>query len=391
MPLFAGMAQGASAPTRCERAEILPGQYTGLSAFDWSTQPAKAGTPVPFRIGLWGDSLTSSPDFMDAALGASAIPAASVLPSFIQAGMKVAGLRLPLRASCATEGWQAAYAHKDPHATAGFSQGMLSMRAGSPGEAVFLDFRAPQPSTRVAALTVLYEKPAPDSSLLLAVSIDGAAEKLVSLSRVSGGTLAITPAQPMATIRLRVVSGQATLHGFVPRYEHPPVVVLDTMSVPGGLLRGWSHVDARIIAGTLPDYDLVLVQYGTNEGAAPGFRNEKYRAYLHANLARLRLFYPRARCILIGPPDRGTLAPASPDALKNAFIHHQIAQAQQQVAPAYRCSFWNWQLAMGGPGAALRWFQMTPPRMQPDLTHMTAAGYAASGRLFGTTYPLHQP
>ena len=43
---------------------------------------------------------------------------------------------------------------------------------------------------------------------------------------------------------------------------------------------------------------------------------------------------------------------------------------------------------MGRPGAAKRWAGMTPPQMQSDLTHLTAKGYVASGRMFAEEFPL---
>jgi hypothetical protein len=98
---------------------------------------------------------------------------------------------------------------------------------------------------------------------------------------------------------------------------------------------------------------------------------------------------PPARCILIGPPDRGIPGDGIANPLKYAAVHRQIAMAQRQVGAAYGCGFWDWQGAMGGIGAALRWALAKPPLMQPDLTHMTAQGYEASGRAFARTHPFH--
>lgn len=391
--LGAGMmsAQAASiGAASCERFNSPLPDRGSATQFLWTTQPEAMPATSAFKIGVWGDSLTSAPNFIDAALGASGIPLSGVYPSFIQAGMKVTGLSLAVRASCASPGWQTAYAHKEKHSATGFSRGFLSMHSDKPGDTVFLDFRAPLASSRVQALTVLYDKPKPDSSLLLAISIDGGPEKLVSLSKLFSTTLEIKPDAPMATFRLRLVSGEITLHGFAPRYVETPAVVLDTMSVPGALLHSWSNAADRLFtAPASPEYDLILVEYGTNEGASPSFNSGQYRSYLRANLGRLRQFYPRARCVLIGPPDRGTLATAGAP-MKFANVHLQITQAQQEIGAEFHCSFWNWQLAMGGPGAAVRWLHMTPPQMQPDLTHLTATGYAASGRMFGTSFPLNK-
>lgn len=233
------------------------------------------------------------------------------------------------------------------------------------------------------ALTIVYDKPAPDSSLLLGIAINDGQEKLVRLGDAAGPLLQLRPDRPMATMRLRLVSGTITLHGFAPVYEEAGDVVLDTLSVPGGSLRSWAHADPALWSGG-DGYQLILIQYGTNEGADPGFSAAGYRQYLQTHLQRLRSLYPRNRCVLIGPPDRGVVGVSSgPAALKYAAIHQQIALAQKEIGRQHRCAFWDWQAAMGGPGSAAAWARMNPPQMQADLTHLTASGYRISGRLLG--------
>lgn len=347
-----------------------------------------APAPHAYRIAVWGDSLTSARSFIDAALQAAGIAPTSVMPSFIQAGMDVTGLNLPLKTACAHGGWQTAYAYKKKGDTPAFSEGMVSMTSSGPDDAVFMDFRFPLSGTRVRQLDVLYDKAKPDSSLLLGVAVDGQPEQLIPLSRTDARTLRIAPQTPLATLRIRVVSGQIRLHGFRPQYVVAPAVVLDTLSVPGAPLRGWHYVDPRLLPDSpaaARDYDLILLQYGTNEGASPAFDAATYADYLSAHLTRVRQLHPSARCILIGPTDRGVAGGAGVDPMKYARIHRRIALTQQRIGAAFRCAFWDWQDAIGGPGTAARWAQATPPWMQPDLTHMTAAGYAASGRLFATS------
>jgi lysophospholipase L1-like esterase len=89
---------------------------------------------------------------------------------------------------------------------------------------------------------------------------------------------------------------------------------------------------------------------------------------MSASLTRLKATYPRARCILIGPPD----------AQKSAKTLRLINDSQSRVARAKGCTHWNWQKAMGGPGAAQRW--LTKGLMQADLLHLTPEGYAQSAR-----------
>ncbi len=348
--------------------------------------PPSAPQPAPLRIALWGDSLTSAPDFMDAALDAAGIPGAAVQPSFIGAGVLVPGLRLPLKSACASGGWQTGYAHKENpgkgRQPSWYGKSFVSMRSNTPGDSILLDFRSPSTAARAKSLAIVFEKARPDGSLLLGVAVDGGAEQLVPLSRSSATRLQIVPDAPMAAIRIRLVSGQVTLHGFAPEYAQAPRVVLDSFSVPGGMLRSWAYADENLF-GTPDDYGLVLVQYGTNEGAAPRFSRGDYLAYLRSNLGRMRKLYPHARCMLVGPPDRGVPGAAGAAALRYASVHRQIAAAQKQAGAELGCSFWDWQAAMGGPGAAARWAGMQPPQMQKDQTHLTAKGYGLSGRLFG--------
>jgi lysophospholipase L1-like esterase len=372
----------AAPTTDCTHQQ--PEEPTSAAAFTWTTEAeAQPAPPANYKIAIWGDSLTSARNFLDAALKTGGIE--ETAPSYIQAGIKVPGLSLPLKYACATAGWKTAYAYKEKGSTPAYSEGMLSMESATPGDVMQLELR-----DRVTQLGIQYDKSTPDGSLLLGVAVDGGAEQLIPLSRTDTGVLRIMPEAPMASIAIRLVSGQIRIHGFRPRYQEAPKVVLDTFSVPGAQLRGWSYVDERL-ASNATNYDLILIQYGTNEGASPTFDAVAYAAILRANLARLRHFQPRARCILIGPPDRGVAAGPGVPPQKYSVIHRQIAVAQRQVAGAFGCGFWDWQGETGGPGTAVRWMRSTPPLMQPDLTHMTARGYEVSGRLFARSFPFKIP
>ncbi|HAT31236.1 MAG TPA: hypothetical protein DCW29_10410 [Janthinobacterium sp.] len=394
--ILSAHAENLAAAPQCAQLDLLfSKKIPTLASFTWSTQAGAADLTAPPRsIALWGDSLTSTRDFMDAALKVAGISTVTALPSFIQAGMAVPGLRLPLKAACASKGWQTAYAHKQKRDSSGFSKGFVSLSSENPGATISLDFRFPTPSTRVKQLTLLYEKPEPDASLLLGVSVDDGDESLISLSKTSASVLQIRPTAPMAAIKIRLVSGKMTVHGFAPSYQEAPAAILDTFSVPGGLLRGWSYMNERLFTATpevAANYSTVLVQYGTNEGANTDFSAAAYAGYLRTNLSRMRTFFPRSRCILIGPPDRGVVgAAAQSNPLKYSTIHRQIALAQKQVGAEYRCEFWDWQAAMGGPGSALRWARMNTPQMQQDLTHLTAKGYQISGQMFAESLLLNK-
>lgn len=395
MPAHAENPFGSS--LNCARLNFsIKNESRANTSVAWKTQ-AESGesySPAAYKIAVWGDSLTSSRDFINAALNSYGIRKESVLPSFIQAGFNVAGVSLPLKASCATKGWTVNYAHKESRDLPGFSKGFLSVSSETPNDAILLDFRSPQPSIRVKQLNILYHKRQSQGLLVLGVAIDGGEETLISLSKKSEANFQIRPKTPMSTIKIRLIAGQITVHGFEPVYQDEPAVILDSLSVPGGLFKSWSNVDERYFFSgpeQVLDYDLVLVQYGTNEGANFDFDLQKYLNYLRSNLSQLRKFYPKSRCVLIGPPDRGVTGRAqSFDSLKFSKAHRQISLAQKQAGLEYHCGFWDWQAAMGGAGAATRWARMNPPQMQPDLTHLTAKGYEVSGRMFATAFPLNK-
>lgn len=386
------VAAEVPAPNGCART-ASPVQHNDRVSASYAADTPALPASAPYSIALWGDSLTASRDFIDAALSAHGVAPETVLPSFVAANLKLAGRPAGVRSACATDGWQTLYAYKEKASGPEFSKGLLSMRSQRPGETLVLDFRAPTAATRVRQLTMFYDKPQPDSSLLLAVSADNGAENLISLTSKSGHTLHLQPDQPMATIRIRVVSGSLTLHGFAPQYVDKPRLLLDVFSVPGSVMRGWSKVGQRFTSD-MPDaaldYRMIIVQYGTNEGAASDFTRETYLRNLRSYLARLRDFYPRSKCVLIGPPDRG-VASGGANPLKYSNVHHDIATSQRQAAREFGCEFWDWQAAMGGAGSALRWSKLTPPQMQQDLTHLTAKGYQISGRLFADDISLTIP
>jgi lysophospholipase L1-like esterase len=115
-------------------------------------------------------------------------------------------------------------------------------------------------------------------------------------------------------------------------------------------------------------YDVVILQSGTNESLDPDFKVALYEAQLNASLTRLKAAYPRARCVLIGPPD----------AKRSSNTVRLINDSQYRLASAKGCAHWHWQKAMGGPGASMRW--LAQGLMQADLLHMTPEGYAQSAR-----------
>lgn len=106
------------------------------------------------------------------------------------------------------------------------------------------------------------------------------------------------------------------------------------------------------------------------------FKVGLYEQLISASLSRLKASYPRARCILNGPPDAQRLS--------NTL--RLINDSPYRLALAQGCAHWNWQKAMGGTGAAQRW--LAKGWMQADLLHLTPEAYAQSARSLVSMVPI---
>jgi len=143
-------------------------------------------------------------------------------------------------------------------------------------------------------------------------------------------------------------------------------------------------------------YDAVILEYGTDE-AAGDFDPSQYTEALRQALTKMREVMPKAPCLLIGAPDRGSTdrvirsqrATRSvrsgnfdrTQRLKASLIHKQVNAIQSRIGSQFGCHSWDWQQAMGGPGAAYRWARAKPALMSRDLIHLTADGYRQSAEV----------
>ena len=349
----------------------------------------------PFAMALWGDSHAASDFFSDEMVRTLGIAADRVQPTFIPATMGRMGVRLPVRKFCLSDGWKHEYAYvtRASHITATKGLGDLSSRVA--GSFLWLDFRASSRTPDVQALDVLFAPPAPGSKVRVGVTVDGGREQVVELDPAAQGVLRIKPQQPMSILRLRLVAGSIVLQGFAPHYARTPALYFDTLAIPGATAHAWKVLDPAYLRqrGSDIDYDLVIMEYGTNEGNDRHFDPAKYEDDLRQSLQNLRDAYPAAMCVLVGPPDRGVLVPrhgrhrrvarqGHVDLLKYARIHQRIGEIQRTVGKDYACAYWSWQDAMGGPGAAYGWMRRSPALVGHDLTHLTQPGYQLSARIF---------
>jgi lysophospholipase L1-like esterase len=362
-------ARTLTSQAQVDMQRLADGDATPLTMV--STPKANAYTAA-VKIGLWGDSHTASGSFADSLLEALHLPLAQTRPSFIAPTFGLKGVRQPLARACLSDDWQLAQAYRSAkEAPENYAKSLSAIHTEQAGALVWLDFRYPSAQARVKWADIHIGKGSGEQARVLGVTVDDGAESIVKLAPDSQQRLRVQSEQPFATLRLRVLAGAIRIDGIAPVYEDKTPVIMDVFSVPGATAKGWRIVNADHLRREDPlphGYDVVILQSGTNESLDPDFKVGLYEQHISASLTRLKATYPRARCILIGPPD----------AQKSAKTLRLINDSQSRVARAKGCTHWNWQKAMGGPGAAQRW--LTKGLMQADLLHLTPEGYAQSAR-----------
>jgi lysophospholipase L1-like esterase len=334
------------------------------------------------KIGLWGDSHTASGTLTDSLLEALRLPRAQTHPSFIAPTFGVKGIRHPLRRACLSDDWQLSLAFRSAHeGTQAYAKSLANLGTENPGAYLWLDFRYPDAQTRLKWADIHFSKDQAERTLVLGIRFDDGAETVVNLGPSSPERLRVQADQPFATLRLRVIAGQLRIAGIAPVYEGKSQVILDVFSIPGATAKGWRVVDTAHLKREDPlegGYDVVILQSGTNESLDPDFKVGLYEAQLNASITRLKTAYPRARCILIGPPD----------AKRSSNTLRLINDSQYRLASAKGCVHWHWQKAMGGPGASVQW--LAKGWMQADLLHLTPEGYTQSARSMASVVPIKQ-
>jgi hypothetical protein len=368
----------------------------------------------PLNIGLWGDSHAAANFFTEELIRAINLPKEKVLPLFIPPTLARGGVRLPLRKQCQGQGWKYELAYTGGQDRLKFSRGMARLITTTNNSYQWIDFRIQGQQPNLLGLDILYAaSPIPTT---LGISIDELPEQFVELEVNERGAIKIqSEGGLISTLKLRLIKGSVGIEGFVPTYAEPALLYFDTLAIPGATMRSWRLVDPEYFTalGNQAAYDVVLLQYGTNEGNQTPFNLARYESDLTASLENFRRIYPDAVCVLLGPTDRGALiarsgkAKPSTDAefdatqgassaaiinqlLAYSRIHQQISRSQRSIGQQYGCGFWDWQRAMGGPGGSYAWLKKNPSLMARDLIHLTVTGYQTSARLFNQEMHLHQ-
>jgi hypothetical protein len=363
-----------------------------LSAPSRTAERLDTSGTIPKRIAIWGDSHLAAGSFsaeLRRILGAQGVrPRISWLPMT----MGRAGVILPLRRFC-MDGWKSelAYNSRTPRVATGIGLNALQAEQGA---YLWLDLRNQAGEAEVESVELFFN--ASDSAASAVISIDGGPDARIPMEADDAfGRVSISATDgPISVLKLRAQS-PLILHGMKLNYREPPPAVLDAFGIPGATMRAWQQLDPAYFSRYFDaaSYEMVMLEFGTNEGNARPFDVAGYAQMLDASLQNMRLVFPTARCVLIAPGDRGVLLPKSrkkagrrsgsgerdgslsASLLRFSNIHEKIFQLQQRIGSRHGCSAWSMQSAMGGAGGAYRWMLANPPLMAPDLTHFTPAGY----------------
>ena len=379
----AGVAEAVSAP----RGMLPP-----------SFRPNFPGQP--YRMAIWGDSHLAAGFFTDELVKQLNVPGEAVSNVLLPANMGKAGVRLPIRRSCVSSQWKYEPGYLGRDNTTAPGPGLMNMYSDQPGSTLAWDVRSDVKVPGHERVRILYQQT--DAPIGLAISVDGGAEQPVMLDERAGpAVLELLAEQPISQIRLRLVSGALRFQGLelASRQAHP--FEIDVFGYPGATVAGWKSADLDYLRHWFVQrpYQLVMLEFGTNEGNVAPFNLDAYRNTLTESVRNMRAIFPTATCMLIAPGDRGVLVPRSAnirakdkksraaaarqrkakgaqiDLLQYSRIHADIGRVQAEVAQAAGCSAWSMQDAMGGQGKAYEWARQSPALMAKDLIHFTVAGY----------------
>jgi len=382
----------------------------------------------PYRVAIWGDSHLAAGFFTQELAKILKLAPEQVRSGFIPASMNRPGVRLPLRKTCVSPQWRYEPAHANAASAAAPGPGLVNLFSAQSGATLAWDLRNAAGAAEARQLRVLYQQTA--SPVRLALSVDGDPEVELVFSGVPGpAVLELAADAPLSVVRLRLVSGELRLQGLALPLPSQTALQMDVFGYPGATVAGWRLAATDYLSSwfTQTPYNLVMMEFGTNEGNVKPFDAVAYQASLRESVQRMRSVFPDAACVLIAPGDRGVLvrrsekwkrlpnsalfgsgkktkkagkkaaqhkvkststspgivrAPATEagtgparNLLQYTRIHEEIGQIQTAVAQQQGCTVWSMLQAMGGQGGAYRWARQSPPLMARDLIHFTVPGY----------------
>ncbi len=376
----AGGAPGAGVPAEVAHnaaaaATLVGGELSGNPADIRRVREAVA-TATP-RVGFWGDSHAARGPLVARFREVLAGRAGDGGVGFVAAPRPGQKVSVPGVTVCATGTWDRrwAWAAAAPGGEAFGPTGNVA-EASTAADGGWLHV------VNATRLSLAFERGPTTGSL--AVSVDGSVPVRVLTAGEGPGVagFSLPPGPHLLTYQLLGDAPVRLVGTFVETGDAG--VVVDNLAVSGSVAstwRKWAPTPLRSWLDWL-DYDLIVLEYGTNEASNPALTLESYRDEVRWTLAGVRAVLPSVACLLVGPPDRAVRRDKDRFAVFQAI--GWIGEAQATVGREFGCAWWGMQPAMGGPGAVVAWGNSDPPRMARDYTHFAEVGARAVGEALAT-------
>jgi lysophospholipase L1-like esterase len=171
-------------------------------------------------------------------------------------------------------------------------------------------------------------------------------------------------------------------YGVVMERDRPGVVV-DGLQLIGAFVRVLRNFDVAHWQRQLRERetDLVVFWLGGNDAVSSSvpFVRDRFVSNYTEVIQRARRARPKMSCLVISVLDSADKVGGQ---VRTRTRVPQLVEAQQEVAEATGCAFFNAYEAIGGHGTMRRWYRSSPRLVEGDYRHLTEAGSRVVGTLF---------
>jgi len=202
-----------------------------------------------------------------------------------------------------------------------------------------------------------------------------------SSSEVGDAYVTLEPGDGAAYLRMYTGSdGPVTVYG-VSIETQGPGLTWETLAVAGSSIASMRRQNLAHLVGQVERRvpDLLVYQTGGNEMEFDSFVEADGEAFMWEYLdvlERIRAGAPEASCLLIGPIDQAIRVRG--EIVSKPLISRMVA-LQRTAAKEAGCAFWDPWSVMGGADSYVRWLNMEPPLVWPDLMHLSKEGRLLMG------------
>lgn len=385
-------------------AVVVPARFQPVATVDKDTSRLKSSRKGVSILQI-GDSHTAADFFTDAARQALQRRFGVGGIGYMSAGTPHPGVRSNLLKVSASPGWTYEAIQRFPHPEV-FGLSGFNASTSRQGEMLSFSASGPEPYSRI----VIEVRTEPEGGTIVA-EVDGEVRLTTSLASTTPGSREIEIPAPAggSTFRklvLRTAEAKPVTVSAVGIFRQGRGITYSNVGFPGATI----DVVGKLADGALRTDlgwlapDIVVLAFGTNEGFDAKLDPVAYRERYRAALREIKASVPKARLVMIGPPqgerpspickpeegkpcpapgmEQQTTAEGEGACPKRPAQLDKVREVQRRIADAERLPFWDWWAIMPGGCGASRWAAADPPLMAKDHVHFTKSGYRKGGESF---------